>query len=189
VKLIRRSDADTALEPPAPGTASPEPPVPGSGSRNHPAPRPAWVKVIDGGPGLEPEPGTGRELKPGTGPEPELGTGTGGSAESPFGPVLVLAARAVLAAGRSIAAVLLRLAEKPGHPLNRAWTYEPRSLAAHHAHAKKHGRADELQLHVIGKMLVLAGNGLHALGWSARGQKAALAVLVFTGAAIGFLVL
>jgi hypothetical protein len=167
--------------PAEPGTGSEVPaPMPGDrGPQNRPVPRPAWVKVIDGGENQD-------QHDPGTGPEPgtalEPGTGVPESA------VLAPAVRAVLAACRAITAVLLRLAEKPGHPLNRAWTYEPRSLAAHHAHAKKHGRADELQLHTAGKMLVLAGNGLHALGWSARGQKVALAVLVLAGAAIGFLV-
>jgi hypothetical protein len=184
MKLIPKLSADPAPEPQAPGTAAA---VPGSGSRNHPVPRPAWVKVIDGdGNQNQHEPDASPESEPGTGGAP--GTGTAGSAAGAPTPVLVLAGRAVLAAARAIAAVLLRLAETPGHPLNRAWTYEPRSLAAHHAHAKGHERAAELQLHAAGKVLAITGIGLLALAWSARGQRIALAVLALAGAAIGFLV-
>jgi hypothetical protein len=124
--------------------------------------------------------------EPGTSPAP--GTRTRGPEKSAPTPVLVLAGRAVLAAARTVGAALLRMAETPGHPLNRLWTYEAKSMAAHHAHAKTHGRDKELQLHAAGKVLVLTGEGLIALGWSAKGQRITLAVLALMGAAIGFLV-
>jgi hypothetical protein len=184
VKLVRRYDVDVAPEP-EPAAEGPVVPVPDPGSQNRPVPRPPWMKgVLDGGNQNQHGPDAGPE--PGTSQAP--GTGTSGSGKSVPTPVLVLVSRAVLAAARAVGAVLLRLAETPGHPLNRLWAFEPKSLAAHHAHAKTHGRDKELQLHAIGKVLVLTGAGLIALGWSAKGQRITLAVLALMGAAIGFLV-
>jgi hypothetical protein len=144
--------------------------------------------VFDGDAGNQNQnqPGSAAVPEPGTGAQPV--PGTPGSAESAATPVLVLAGRAVLVLARAIGTALLRLAETPGHPLNRAWTYEPKSLAAHHAHAKGHERGTELQLHSAGKVLAFTGTGLLALAWSPRGQRIALAVLALAGAAIGFLV-
>jgi hypothetical protein len=188
MKLIPRPQADPAPElEPEPG--NPAAPAPAPGSQNHPVPRPPWMKVVNGGGNQnqnQDDSSTGPE--PGTSQQPGTGTGTSGPAASAPVPVLELAGRAVLTAARVIAAALLRLAETPGHPLNRAWTYEPGSLAAHHVHAKSHERAAELQLHAAGKVLAITGIGLLALAESARGQRIALAVLALVGAAIGFLV-
>jgi hypothetical protein len=145
--------------------------------------------VFDGDAGNQNRPGPGSaatpEPEPGTGPE--TGSGTAPPAGI-IGPVLSSAGRAVLVLAGAIGAVLLRLAETPGHPLNRAWTYDPGSLAAQHAHAKSHERADELQLHAVGKPLAVIGTGLLALSRSPHGQRVALAVLALTGTAIGLLV-
>jgi hypothetical protein len=154
----------------------------GAGNQN-----PGWpYRQNASGPDATPEPGTG--LVPEPGADENQNRDAAGSPEI-LGPVLRCIARLVLKAARGAGAELLRLAETPGHPLHRAYQYQPMTLAEHHVHANSHEGAARFQLHTTGRALNTAGNGLSALGASVPGQCIAGAVLILVAIAIAVLVL
>lgn len=92
--------------------------------------------------------------------------------------------------------------EKPGTMANTVWYHRPRSLAAHHEHARSRswvpggqdkngplGRYGEFTLHTIGRQLKIAGLGLSSLGDSPIGIWAAMILVVVAGVAFAILVI